>query len=114
MIEDLPTPPLPDATAYTRVREPGFAKGISRSALPPRSCVRSAARCSSLITPSVTSTAVTPGTLASAAVVSLVSVSFMGQPETVSKIVTATRPVSSTVTLSTMPSSVTGLRISGR
>ena len=29
--EDLPTPPLPDATAYTRVRLPGLAKGTSRS-----------------------------------------------------------------------------------
>ena len=45
--------------------------------------------------------------------VSLVRVSFMGQPETVSRMVTATRPDSSTLTLSTMPSSVTGLRISG-
>ena len=30
--EDLPTPPLPEATAYTRVSEPGLAKGTSRSA----------------------------------------------------------------------------------
>lgn len=29
--EDLPTPPLPEATAYTRVSEPGLAKGTSRS-----------------------------------------------------------------------------------
>ena len=30
--EDLPTPPLPEATAITVVREPGWANGISRSA----------------------------------------------------------------------------------
>ena len=62
MTEDLPTPPLPDATAYTRVSEPARANGISRSAMPPRSCWLAArARCSSLITPRVTVTPVTPG-----------------------------------------------------
>ena len=30
--EDLPTPPLPEATAYTRVSEPGWANGMSGSA----------------------------------------------------------------------------------
>ena len=34
MTLDLPTPPLPEAIAYTRVSEPGLEKGISRSALP--------------------------------------------------------------------------------
>ena len=34
---DLPTPPLPDATAYTRVSEPGCANGITGSAASPRS-----------------------------------------------------------------------------
>ena len=38
--DDLPTPPLPEATAYTRVSEPGRANGISCSAGPPRSCSR--------------------------------------------------------------------------
>ena len=28
---DLPTPPLPDATAYTRVSEPGWANGMTGS-----------------------------------------------------------------------------------
>ena len=28
---DLPTPPLPEATAYTRVSEPGWANGITGS-----------------------------------------------------------------------------------
>ena len=36
---DLPTPPLPEATAYTRVSEPGWANGITGSAVPPRSLV---------------------------------------------------------------------------
>ena len=60
--DDLPTPPLPDATAYTRVSEPARAKGTSRSATPPRSLVFSSPRCSSLMTPSVTVTPVTPST----------------------------------------------------
>ena len=113
MTDDLPTPPLPEATAYTRVSDPGFAKGISRSVWPPRSWMRSAVRCSSLITSRVTSTAVTPATSRRAAVDSLVSVSFIGQPDTVRKIDRATRPTSSTSTLLTIPSSVIGLRISG-
>ncbi len=33
MTEDLPTPPLPLAIAYTLVSEPGWANGISRSCL---------------------------------------------------------------------------------
>ena len=66
----------------------GWANGISRSALPPRSCSCSSARCSSLITPRVDRRPpVTPSTAARAAVVSLVRVSFSGQPETVSRIV---------------------------
>ena len=34
MTLDLPTPPLPLATAYTRVREPGWANGMTGSAPP--------------------------------------------------------------------------------
>ena len=90
MTDDLPTPPLPDATAYTRVREPARANGTSRSATPPRSIVFSSARCSSLMTPSVTVTPVTPSTAASAFVVSLVRVSLSGHAATVSRMVTAT------------------------
>ena len=40
MSDDLPTPPLPDATAITRVRG---RERIALSAAPPRSCVESAA-----------------------------------------------------------------------
>ena len=80
MTEDLPTPPLPLAIAKTLVREPGWAKGISRWAWPPRSVSCSPARCSALITPSWTSTPVTPGTRVTAAVTSRLMVSFSGQP----------------------------------
>ena len=45
--------------------------------------------------------------------VSVVRVSFIGQPETVSRMVALARPDSSTSADSTMPSSVMGLRISG-
>ena len=41
MTEDLPTPPLPLATAYTRVRDPGWANGISFAGASPRNCLRS-------------------------------------------------------------------------
>lgn len=81
--EDLPTPPLPEATAYTRVSEPGFANGTSRSALVPRSAAASSLRCSSLITSSATSTPVTPSTPETASVTRWVMVSRIGQPETV-------------------------------
>lgn len=111
--DDLPTPPLPEAIAYTRVSESGLANGISRSACPPRSCWRRAARCSSLITPRRTSTLVTPSTDAHAWRVSRSRVDFNGHPETVSRIVTATAPASSTDRSPTMPSSVIGLWISG-
>ena len=56
---------------------------------------------------------VTPSTLETSAVTSRMMVSFMGQPETVSSTVTATRPVSSMSMFSTMPSSVIGRLISG-
>ena len=62
--DDLPTPPLPLATAYTLVSEPGLANGITRSGLPPRSLLCSSRRCSSLITSSSTRTAATPVELA--------------------------------------------------
>src|SRR6476620_10341470 len=109
--DDLPTPPLPDATAYTRVRLLGLAKGISFSGAPPRSCDRSSARCSSLMTS--TSTDVTPSSARRALLESLVRVSFIGQPETVRKIARSTLPASSISTDWTIPSSVIGLRISG-
>src|SRR5829696_945465 len=112
--EDLPTPPLPEATAYTRVSEPGLANGISFSTRPgPRSSSCSWRRWSALITSSSTCTPVTPSSGATAAVTSRVMVSRSGQPEMVRKMPTVTVPSGSTRTSLTMPSSVTGRRISG-
>lgn len=82
--EDLPTPPLPLATAKTRVSEPGWLKGISFSGpRSPRSVVCSFLRCSVLMTSSSISTALTPSSLATAALTSRRMVSFIGHPDTV-------------------------------
>src|SRR5688500_5932505 len=91
---DLPTPPLPDAIAYTRVREPGWAKGMTTSApAPPRRADWRALRWASVITPNSTETAVTPATAPTAAVPSEVSLSLSGQPATVRSMPTVTTPV---------------------
>src|SRR6478609_8576335 len=111
--DDLPTPPLPLAIAKTLVSEPGWANGISRWAWPPRSVSWSPERCSGVITPSVRSTPVTPGTFVTAAVTSRLMVSLSGHPATVSSTWTATEPSSATSTVSTIPSSVIGRLISG-
>src|SRR5689334_669080 len=111
--DDLPTPPLPLATAYTWVSDDGWANGISRSTRLPRSRVWSSRRCSSLITSRSTATAVTPGTAATAAVTSRVMVSRSGQPATVRYTSTLTLPSGAMSTFLTMPSSVIGRRISG-
>src|SRR3954453_1897353 len=111
---DLPTPPLPEATAYTRVSEPGWENGITGSAASvPRTVRRSSARCSSLITSSTTCTEVTPGTAETAWVTRLVMVSRIGQPETVRYTSTRTVPSAPTCTSLTMPSSGSGRLISG-
>src|SRR6476620_6934881 len=111
---DLPTPPLPDATAYTRVSEPGWANGITGSAASvPRTVLRSSARCSSLMTSSTTCTDVTPGTADTAVVTRLVIVSRIGQPATVRYTSTRTEPSPPIWTSLTMPSSVSGRLISG-
>ena len=83
MTLDLPTPPLPDATANTLVSEPGLANGISRTGSSPRSSVCSCWRCSVLMTSSSTATRVTPGSAPTAVVTRSVMVSFIGQPLTV-------------------------------
>src|SRR6266508_6795197 len=112
--DDLPTPPLPEATASTRVEESSPQKEIffCWAAWGPRRRVTIAWRCSSVITPRSTSTPVTPGSGETAAVTSLVIRSRRGQPATVSSTETVTSP-SSTVTSLTMSSSVIGLWISG-
>src|SRR5919112_4560402 len=110
--DDLPTPPLPDATQYTRVREPGWADGMTASGVPPRRFRFISLRCSSLMTSSSTRTAVIPGTRETASVTRLVIVSRMGQPATVRYTPTSATPPDTT-TLLTMPSSVIGRLISG-
>src|SRR5215831_11657368 len=111
--EDLPTPPLPLATANTRVSDEGSANGTTFSGRPPRSRPCSSLRCSSVMTSSRTATPVTPGTADTAAVTSLVMVSRSGQPATVRYTSTPTLPSGATSTPFTMPSSVMGRRISG-
>ena len=111
--EDLPTPPFPLATAYTRVSEPGLANGISGSGLPPLSLPCRVLRCSSLITSSSTCTRVTPSSLPTAAVTSRVMVSRSGQPATVSQTSTRTVPSGRISVFLTMPRSVIGRWISG-
>ena len=111
--EDLPTPPLPEAIANTLVSEPGWANWISRCALPSLRTSLSPARCSGVITPSVSSTSVTPGTARTAALTSRLIVSLSGQPATVRSTVTRTTPGPSMSTDSTIPSSVIGRLISG-
>src|SRR6266566_2519592 len=108
-----PTPPLPLATAYTRVSEDGWANGICGSGRPPRSCVCSARRCSSLITSSWTRTEDTPGSLPTAPVTSRVIFSRSGHPATVSHTSTSTAPSAAMSMFLTMPSSVIGRWISG-
>ncbi len=80
---DLPTPPLPEAIAYTLVSDPGWANGMTGSFASPRKCLRSSARCSSLNTSRVTLTAPVPGTSLTALVTMLVISDFIGQPEIV-------------------------------
>src|ERR1700683_3006239 len=111
--DDLPTPPLPLATAYTRVSEDGWENGICGSGRPPRSWVCRLRRCSSLITSSSTLTEETPATLPTAAVTSRVIVSRSGQPATVSHTCTRTAPSAAIAMSLTMPSSVIGRWISG-
>ncbi len=111
--DDLPTPPLPEATRITWVRSFGSANGIARSAMPPRNCRFISARCSSLIAPRVSSMPQTPGTEVTAAVTSCSMVLFIGQPGMVSSTVSETTSSASTVSDSTMPSSVIGRLISG-
>src|SRR6478672_11382004 len=111
--DDLPTPPLPLAIAYTLVSEPAWANGISRSARPLLRISLRPARCSAVITPRLRSTEVTPSTPVTAAVTSRLIVSLRGHPATVRSTWTATDPSSATSTESTIPSSVIGRLISG-
>ena len=111
--DDLPTPPLPDAIAYTFVSEPGCENGMTGSPSPPRSCFLSRTRCSGLMTPISTDTDATPSTADAAAVTSSTIFALSGQPAVVRSIATVTSPAPATSTSRTMPSSVMGRRISG-
>ncbi len=110
---DLPTPPLPEATATIEVeggneiRCPAGAAGW-----PPRSFPTSASRCSGLIGVSRTSTRSTPSSGCTAAVTSVVIRSRSGHPSIVSKTSTRTTPPSTSIA-SSIPMSSIGRPISG-
>ena len=114
VMEDLPTPPFPDVTAMTRVRESGRENGISRSGRPPLSFSRSAFFCASSMTPISTDTFSTPSRAPTRSVTSLEMVVRRGQPAVVSRTLTKTEEPS-IVTRSglTMLRSVMGRWISG-
>src|SRR4051794_4237805 len=107
--DDLPTPPLPDAIASTRVRGESW---IPRSGAPPRSCVVSAARSSGVITSNCSRTERTPGSDPTCSATWSSKLERSGQPATVRAIVTETSGPSKS-TARTMFSSVTGRRSSG-
>ena len=102
--EDLPTPPLPLATAITRVRG---SSEIDFSGRPPRSFVVSAAFSSGLITSNRSSTRSTFGSEPTCSATWSWKELRSGQPATVSAIVTETALPSMTMSR-TMSSSVTG------
>ena len=79
---------------------------------PPRTIFFTLFRCSSVITPKVKSTDVTPETELIALVISVRSRSCIGQAEIVNKIFTETAPFFSARS-STIPRSVIGWRSSG-
>ena len=101
MTLDLPTPPLPLAMPMTVVALPSW-NGDGRSCAPRPA--RRPRRSSSLITSMVTWTVSTPGSGARASVTRRWISAFSGQPATVSRMATATRP-SRTSTSPTIPRS---------
>src|SRR6266576_3841756 len=109
--EDLPTPPLPEATAITR-QSRGRRTTLSRSGAPPRSFVVNACRSSGVITEKESEKPRTPGTAVSAWSTCFSKESRNGQPAIVRTIVSETTP-SSTSMSRTMSSSVTGRCSSG-
>src|SRR5215471_11095037 len=109
--DDLPTPPLPEATAITRVVGSSWI-ALSSSGRPPRSFEVSAARSSGVITSKSSRTEPTPARPPTSFATWSWNDERSGQPATVSAILTVTSPPS-TVTPRTMSSSVTGLRSSG-
>ena len=102
---DLPTPPLPLATAITRVSRSSWMPFV-RSVTEPRSRAVSALRSSGVITPNSSETRCTPSTGASACATCCSKLERSGQPATVSAIPTVTSPPSMR-TSRTMSSSTT-------
>ena len=84
---DLPTPPLPEATASTRVVAGSWTP---RTSAPPRSWVVSAARSSGDMTSNSSDTEPTPGNDATCSCTWSSKLERSGQPTTVSAIVTVT------------------------
>ena len=111
MTVDLPTPPLPLVTAMTRVSE-SAVNGLVAVRFPPRRRSVSAARCSSVMTPTSTCTLRMPGTPAAASATSRSMRFAMGHPAIVSRIPTVAKP-SSTSTSRIISSSPRGRRSSG-
>ena len=111
MTEDFPTPPFPEAIPMTRVSESGCANGINFSR-PPRTIFLTLFRWSSVMTPKVKSTDVTPFTAVIADVTSVRKRSCIGHAEIVSNSVRVTAPLFSCKS-STIPKSVIGWRSSG-
>src|SRR6266851_2218536 len=102
--EDLPTPPLPDAMAITRVVDGISVTGASSRAFQ-RALAISALFSSAPISPMSTLTPVTPGRLPTRASTSLRSWVRSGQPAMVRATVTVTVPSGEQSTFRTMPSS---------
>src|SRR5919202_2319751 len=105
--DDLPTPPLPLATAITRVERSSEMPCV-RSVTPPRSFVVSAAFSSGDMTSNSSATRATPPTGARARATCSSKLARSGQPATVSAIVTTTSPPS--IRTSRIMSSSTTLR----
>ncbi len=107
--DDLPTPPLPEATASTRVFGESRMPFVSA---PPRSFSVRAARSSGDITSKCSATCDTPGNVPTCSATWSSKLDRKGQPTTVSAIVTETSEPSIAISR-TMSSSVTGRRSSG-
>ena len=110
--DDLPTPPLPLATAYTWVSDDGWANGISRS----RDRHGAGLQLAALLLAHHVQVHRHPGHAGDGGdggghVTG--EVSLIGQPATVRYTSTLTRPSGAIATYLTMSSSVIGLRISG-
>ncbi len=110
--DDLPTPPLPLATAITRVVE-GTSVGAAFSRAFQRARCIAAVFCSGVISPYSTATAVTPGSPRTFDSTSCLICVRSGQPAVVRATRTVTAPSGSTRMSSTMPSSTMSACSSG-